>query len=253
MEDLLSNLQNEPLVLIIVAIFAVAIAFLFMIPVFLKYLKLFGLPTIKASDEAKEADEPEEEEDESKKAEKSVTSEVKKATKKFPKLNFKLDFKKKSPKTIVLAVITLLVVVGVGYVAYDFYFRPVRVVSAWQFNLERSGAIKKLQDEGLVAWPKAKIYLLDLRSRESYAKDHLVGSESLPADRAVTEFYPIENVTMIIYSSNFNEARKVAEGIVKNGQSGKINYENPGQVIIIKDGFEGLKGAGLKTESGIWD
>lgn len=169
------------------------------------------------------------------------------------KLSFKLGFKNKSPKTIVLAVITLLIVVGVVYVAYDFYFRPVRVVSAWQFRLERSGAIKKLQDEGLVAWPKAKIYLLDLRSRESYAKNHLVGSESLPADRAVTEFYPIENVTMIIYSSNFNEARKVAEGIVKNGQSGKISYEKPGQVIIIKDGFDGLKGAGLKTESGIWD
>ena len=147
----------------------------------------------------------------------------------------------------------MIVVVGVGYVAYDFYFRPVRVVSAWQFNLERGGVIKKLQNEGLAAWPKAKIYLLDLRSREFYAEDHLVGSESLPADRAVTEFYPIENVTMIIYSSNFNETREVVEGIVKKGQSGKINYENPGQIIIIKDGFEGLKGAGLKTESGEWD
>lgn len=253
MEDILSKLQNEPIALVIIAVLVVAIAFLFLIPVLRNYLKSFGLPTIKAGDEDKEADEPEEGEEEFKKVEKSVTSEVKKASKKFPKLNFKLDFKKKSPKTIVLIVIVLLVVFGVGYVAYDFYSRPVRVVSAWQFKLERGGAIKKLQNEGLVAWPKAKIYLLDLRSRESYAKDHLVGSESLPADRAVTEFYPIENVTMIIYSSNFNEARKVAEGIVKNGQSGKINYENPGQVIIIKDGFEGLKGAGLKTESGEWD
>ncbi len=257
-EDLLNNLQNEPVVLVLVAVLAVAIAFLFMIPVFINYLKSFGLTKIKADDEVKEVEEPEgeaEKPEKPRKEEKVEASEVKKPSKKLPKFSFNLNLKKKSPKTIVLTIIALVIVVGVGYFAYDFFFRPVRIVNAWQIRLERASGINQLQEKGGSAWTSAKVHLLDIRSGESYAEEHIIGSSSLPANRAKTEIYPIDGVALVIYSSefSFDSAKEVAEAILKNGDSGRISYKNQGKIYIIKDGFEGLKKSGLKTEEGAYD
>ena len=223
MEDILSKTQNEPLVLFLIIVGLIAIATIFLIPVFLKYLK---------------------------------SSKYKFAQKKLTiKFNLNIKSKIKSPKYIIVSLLVVVFVVGIGYLAYDFFLAPIRIVSAWQIKLEKGSQLSKLQDGGLASWPKAKIYLLDLRDRDSYAKDHLVGSESLPANIAAIEFYPIDKVTLVVYSSKSNlaEARIAAEGIVKNGGSGKIKYNQPGRIIIIKYGFESLKDAGLKTEGGVWD
>ena len=146
-------------------------------------------------------------------------------------------------------------ILALAYLSYDFFFRPVREVSAWQIKLEQEGKIKRLQKGGLGAWQEAKTYLLDVRNRAIFEKEHLVGSQSLPADRAITETYPIQDVPIIVYSdkSSFDEAKKVAEAIVKNGASSKGAAKNPGRIYVVKDGFEGLKNAGLVTESGVWD
>jgi rhodanese-related sulfurtransferase len=240
-ENLFDTLQNEPVVLVIIAVLAVGVAFLFTLPVFLKYTKSFDLPVIKAS------------EVKPKKKEKVAAPKQKEAPKPRPSLG--LTFNIRSVKILAPLVIVIVILLGGGYLAYDFFVRPVRIVAAGQFKLEKRGALSKLQERGLSAWPEAKLYLLDVRSRSSYAQDHVVGSESLPANRAKLEFYPIEGVPVAVYSSelNLDVAREVAEAISKNGESGRITYENPGKVYVIKDGFEGLKASGLKTEAGEWD
>lgn len=152
------------------------------------------------------------------------------------------------------------VIVGLVFIfgLYAFYYvnQPMRVVTATQFKLEKSASIKQLQEQGLGSWRVAGVYFLDIRSREEYAKEHLKGSESLPTERAIKGKYPFEKIDMAVYSSSskFEEARKVAEAIKKNGDAAEDKYkEKFGKIYVIKDGFEGLKAAGLITESGIWD
>jgi len=168
----------------------------------------------------------------------------------------KLFMNAKKAVNMILISLVFLVVLGVGYLAYDFFLQPVRIVGAAQFKSEKGKNISQLQKGGLSAWRQAKVYLLDVRSRKKHSKEHLVGSESLPAERAVTEAYPIEGVVIAVYSDEaaFDEARKVADAIIRNGESGKVKYdERIGKIFVIKDGYEGLKKAGLSTESGGWD
>ena len=143
-----------------------------------------------------------------------------------------------------------LILVGTAIFAFDFFLRPVRMMDSWQLKLEKGGQLAKLQAGGLSSWPEAKIYLLDVRSSDSYDKGHLRGAQNLPSYKAA-EFYPIENVPVVIYSSEFSleEARKVADVINENGRSGRITYENPGKIFVVKDGFEGLRKAGFRIES----
>ena len=276
MEDILNKLQNEPIALVFIAVVAVVIAFLFMIPVFLNYIKSFNLPIIKSEDEETESStgvveketeemkETEEEVEEVKtpeveapqeqevpkeiKTAHSVASKIKAPAPGFQKLNLKFGFKFAPLKYIFLVVIGLILV-GTAIFAFDFLLRPVRMMDSWQLKLEKGGQLSKLQAGGLSSWPEAKIYLLDVRSRDSYKKGHLRGAENLPSYKAA-EFYPIENIPVIVYSSEFSlsEARKVADAITENGKSGRITYENPGKIFVVKDGFEGLKKAGFKIE-----
>lgn len=271
MEDILNKLQNEPIALVFIAIVAVVIAFLFMIPVFLNYIKSFNLPVIKSEDEetesstevveeeTEEAKETEEETEEIKAPEveeapketktvSSVASKIITPAPGFQKLNLKFGFKFAPLKYIFLVVIGLILV-GTAIFAFDFLLRPVRMMDSWQLKLEKGGQLSKLQAGGLSSWPEAKIYLLDVRSRDSYKKGHLRGAENLPSYKAA-EFYPIENIPVVVYSSEFSlgDARAVADAIDENGKSGRITYENPGKIFIVKDGFEGLKKAGFKIE-----
>ncbi|MEX0621955.1 MAG: rhodanese-like domain-containing protein [Candidatus Woykebacteria bacterium] len=246
MESFLENLQNDPTVLIIVAALAVVIALAFTLPALLKYFKSLGLPTIKA---------PEEKSEKTTEAKPAASNQKKPA---LPTFTFNLSlksFKIKSPKALAVGIVVIIAALVVGYFAYDFFFRPVRVVSAWQLRLEQGAKIKELQEGGLAVWPTAKIYLLDVRSRDDYAKEHLRGSGSLPANRAEDEFYPIEDVVVVVYSGQhgYDLAKGAADDIWQNGQSGRVNYKNQGKIYVVKDGFEGLKNSGLTTEEGEWD
>jgi len=141
-----------------------------------------------------------------------------------------------------------------GYLFY-YYNQPVRIVTASQFKLEKGKDIRELQQNG-GTWDTVGLYLLDVRSRSEYAVEHLKASASLPAERAANESYPIEKVDIAVYSTNdkFEEARKVADAIKRNGYSIKAKYKDKiGKIYVIKDGFEGLKKAGLATQSGGWN
>ncbi len=160
-------------------------------------------------------------------------------------------------KIVALAFLIPLLLVG-SYFLYQVYQegRLVKILSAAEFKEKKFESIQLIQREGLSGSERAKLYLLDIRSREDYAREHLVGSASLPADRATKEMYPIEETDLAIYSVNseFGKARRVADAIKENGDSIKYKYqEKIGKIYVISDGFEGLKNAGLATESGVWD
>ena len=228
MDEVLVYLQNGPVILGLFAAVVVTVASFFLLSVFFRPIQVI---TPKERQEGK----PKKGEINSK---------------------YKFGLTKRATVQVSLAILIGLAMVGASYLAYDFFVQPVRIVGAAQFKLEKGENIHQLQTKGASSWQQAKIYLLDVRSRTEYAKDHLVGSESLPAERAINEAYPIEGVAVAVYSnkSGLDEARKVADAIIKNGESGKVKYkEEIGKIFVIKDGFEGLKNSGLKTEVGEWD
>ena len=176
-------------------------------------------------------------------------------TLKVTKVPKRVRFVKRYPRRSLVVLIFILIAIFASYVYYSFS-QPVRVVSAAQFKLEKGSQVKELQQKGLSGWQEAGVYLLDIRTRDEYTADHLIGSESLPANIASKEKYPMKNVDVVVYStgSRFDEARQTADAIAKNGKSLKRRDRAQfGKIYIISDGFEGLKGAGLATEAGIWD
>ena len=228
MDELFVNLQNE---LVILGLFAAVVvtAALFLL------LSVFFRPTQVITSKERQKDKPKKGEINSK---------------------HKFGLTKRMVVQTSLAILIGLAMIGASYLVYDFFVQPVRIVEAARFKLEKGENIHQLQTKGASSWQQAKIYLLDVRSRTEYAKGHLVGSESLPAERAINEAYPIEGVAVAVYSdkSGLDEARKVADAIIKNGESGKVKYDKKiGRIYVIKDGYEGLKKAGLSTESGGWD
>ena len=270
MEELLNKLQNDPIALLVIAALAVVIAFLFLIPAFINYIRSFQIPILKSKDEkSQKSEEPtkvEEKETERETKEvqaseeqqetdkiKTVHSSISKihiSTPTFQKLNFKIGFRFKPSKYLILIVIAIIFLV-IDIFAFEYFLRPVRMMDAWQLKLEKGGQLSKLQTGGLGSWPEAKIYMIDVRSNESYEKGHLRGAENLPSYRAA-EFYPIEGIPVVVYSSEFSlgDARAVADAIEENGKSGRIKYDKPGKIFVIKDGYEGLKKSGFKIEKG---
>lgn len=228
MNDLLNYLQNELIVLVLLAAAAVTIASFIVLPALFR-------PT-------------------------QAIKPKKEGQGKGPKkegVNSKYDFlpTKRATIQVSLAILIGLAMVGASYLAYDFFFQPVRIVRAAQFKFEKGKDIKELQQRKLGSTQKSEVALVDIRSRSEYAIEHLKGSASLPAELVVKRNLKV-NLDIAVYSSadEFEEARRVAEAIRKNAESTQNKYkEKIGKIYVISDGYEGLKNAGLITESGAWD
>lgn len=234
MEAILTSVQSNPLLPVIIAIFALILAFVFVFPAFLEYFKSINLPQMKM---------PKKE---------NIVEEVSAISGENTQKNFKLKFNFKSPVIALGFLVAIGVVTVAGYFAYGFFYKSVRSINSWQVKVEYGRQISMLQNGGPTSWPKAKVYLLDVRSKESFTNFHIVGSINLPVNLAIKEQYPLEEVPIFVYSGQFNteDAKSVADAIVANGKNGKIKYKNPGKIFVVEDGFEGLKKYGLKTESG---
>ena len=171
---------------------------------------------------------------------------------KFPA---RFSFIKRHPKRSLAFIIVILVAIFGAYVYYSFS-QPVRIVFAGQLRIERLNALKQVQSDDATVSDNSGIYLLDIRSRKEYAVEHLKQSDNKPADRNAAGMAPLDGVDLVIYStgSRFTEARRVADVIKKHEALLKGKYtKKPGKVYIVRDGFEGLKKAGLATESGGFD
>lgn len=225
---------KEPIVLVLLAAIAATAALLFLVPGLLGYIGSMKLPKLGSPSEEKPKVKPAKE---------------KKPT---PAVNLQINLKsKKAAAALLLA----LAIFGAGFVAYDFFLRPVRILSSSQLKLEKGRVIEKLQQGSLGDFTKVGIAILDVRSRGEYAQDHLVNSASLPAGRAVN-MVPLDGVVLVIYSSSsqFAQARLVADSMRKNVRFAKGEYKKgQGRIFVVKDGFEGLKEAGFVTTPGIWD
>ena len=132
---------------------------------------------------------------------------------------------------------------------------PIKVVTASELKNQYSQELSLLANKGLGYSDKAGVYLLDIRSRDDYNLEHLKGSSSKPAEKAVKNVYPQKNQLVIVArESEMKTAREVAEAIkAKEGGSPVVGGKSFGKIYIITDGYEGLKKAGLETEVGIWD
>lgn len=156
----------------------------------------------------------------------------------------------------VFYILILLIVGGVGFYIFKANTAPILYLNAEQTNNRESSKLKELQAKGFKNFQTIGVYLLDIRSRKDFAASHLKGSTSQPAESAAVLTYPLEKVDIIVYSTekDSESAKKVGEQILKNGEKVKSTYKNPvGQVIVVTDGFEGLKSLGLETEKGAWD
>ncbi len=171
----------------------------------------------------------------------------------------KVDFGQKARKSFqrnpkqALVLISLAVILAASGCLYYYFNQPVRIVSAGQFKLEKGRDIKQLQQRKPGSVQENKVAVVDIRSRAEYAVEHLKGSASLPAELVVKQKLKID-LDIAVYSSaaRFEEARNVARAIRKNAKSNQAKYK-VGKIYVIRDGFEGLKKAGLITESGGWD
>ncbi|MDP2671027.1 MAG: rhodanese-like domain-containing protein [bacterium] len=150
-------------------------------------------------------------------------------------------------QSTIIAVLLVVVLAG-GYYLY-LSSQSVIYLSGSELKSRKASNLQILEKEGVGASRKAQIYLLDIRSRDEYIEEYILGSASLPAERAKKEAYPMDKkyILVVFGSQNrFDEAKETAAAIIKNGK--ESGYQ--GNVFLIKDGFEGLKKAGLKTARG---
>lgn len=146
---------------------------------------------------------------------------------------------------IVIFVIVLLLTAG-----YLFYLqgRP-QIITAERFNKREAasvGIIQNNQDYFIIK--NSDMYIVDIRSEEEYTKEHIKGSFSVPFEEfekwsKLQKGSKIKGKKLAIYSSRdeLGQAREAAD-IIKG--------EVEDKVYVVKEGFEGLKSAGLATAQG---
>ncbi|MBI4811989.1 hypothetical protein HY798_00855 [Candidatus Falkowbacteria bacterium] len=164
--------------------------------------------------------------------------------------------------TVLLGIAVILILVCGAAFYYSFFFKSrlvqrtvsvVRIVSSEQLQEREIENISILIGDDPAWYKKTRLLFLDVRSGEEYVKEHLKNSMSLPVDK-MQQFLQPEEVSLAVYSSRDEllEAEKVAGYLdQKNRDFGRAGMV--GEIYLIGDGFEGLKSAGLPTESGFFD
>lgn len=127
---------------------------------------------------------------------------------------------------------------------------PVPIeVTASQLQSEKAVGLAAIQSKGIMSYRQAGLYLLDLRNFNDFTTDNINGSSNKPVEKAKQEQSLFDGVDLVIYSyaNDLTGAQEAAAAITKNSQQNLELYKNPGKVIIVKDGYEGLKNLGLLT------
>ena len=165
------------------------------------------------------------------------------------KLSFTISYSfKKIRKNLVWSV-TVAVVVGVllgGSIFYYFASLPT-VITAAEFKNAESEALKQLESiRTLEVQEKGSIYLMDTRSHLDYFNSHVGGSfNASPKKFDPSKFEPDNSVAFYSSKDEFDEAYRMARS---------LKLEKPKnlflKVYVIKNGFEGLREAGIEIRSG---
>jgi rhodanese-related sulfurtransferase len=160
-----------------------------------------------------------------------------------------------SYKKLLIILLGVFIIILLFVFGFFYYLKTqsVQTVTAQKLKNSEITNIQILQGKDPLWYENSALLLLDIRSREDYAKGHLKNSRNLPAEE-IKRFIQPEREAVAIYSSkdNFSEVEKAADYISKKNKD--LNQENKvGKIYIIEDGFEGLKDAGLIVEEGFYD
>ena len=165
------------------------------------------------------------------------------------KLSFAIFYSLKKVRKNLAWSVTVAVVVGVllgGSIFYYFASLPT-VVTAAEFKNAESEALKQLESiTTFEVQEKGSIYLMDTRSHLDYFNSHVGGSfNASPKKFDPSKFEPDNSVAFYSSKDEFDEAYRMARS---------LKLEKPKnlflKVYVIKNGFEGLREAGIEIRSG---
>lgn len=212
-EDLLSNLQNEPSMLVLIAFLVVVVAFLFLFPKFTNDTYSFNLASLRDSESGK-----------------LILPNIKSSAEKI----------RKNWVAVVAVVIALSVAGGAALFLY-IQNTPVLILSARHFLILERSQVELLKTAGSYAeiYDKGDLLFFDTRDASSYFIAHAQGAENVKPSQFIEVkdlSYP-KDKRVVLYGSKsqFDQLRVVAE---------KIRQAGAEKVYIIKDGIDGFKGAG---------
>ena len=83
-----------------------------------------------------------------------------------------------------------------------------------------------------------KLLLIDVRSKEAFAKDHLENARNIPLEEL--EKAPIEDIEMIVYSERGEDSVNASRILSNRGYQGVYNLEG-GVVFWIRAGYGVVK------------
>jgi hypothetical protein len=117
--------------------------------------------------------------------------------------------------------------------------------------LERE-KLETIQERGYQDWYETKLYVVDARDSQKYEQEHIKGSGKTTAKRLTTLLLPSDTTFVLISDSqDLVGLRKTLEEVERN--SLKNGLDRKAKIYLLKDGYEGLKRVGLKTEAGGYD
>lgn len=219
-EDLLSSLQNEPFVMVLIVFLIVIIAFLFLFPKFLNDTRSFNLVSLRDSESGK------------------LT---------LPNIKSSAEKMRKNWIAVVAVVIFLAVASGAALFLY-IQNTPILILSARHFLIIEKSQVELLKTAGSYAeiYDKGDLLFFDTRDAGSYFIAHAQGAENSELNQFVEikDFSYPKDKRVVLYGSKsqFDQLRVVAE---------KIRQAGAQKVYIIKDGLDGFKGAGYPLEEKI--
>ncbi len=221
MEDLLAYLQNEPIVLVLLAAAAVTLAAFFILPGLFRPIQVMKVKEEKKTQPKAAA----------KEKVASETTTVKQVTTIGLLKNWKAA----------LVIIAFLIAASGGLLYLYVQNTSILMLSARQFLLLERSEMELLKSgvSYVEIYEKGSILLLDSREYTDFYKAHAKGASNVTLEgilEADQLYYP-KDKKVAIYgtAAQLDQIRKVAE---------KLREAGVKKVYIIKDGIEGFRGEG---------
>lgn len=146
---------------------------------------------------------------------------------------------RKHPIQLLVAVAIVVGMLALGYYLYSKDL-PVQIAASSFVRQERA-ELDKIQNEPTPAAAieaTDQLVLIDIRGAGFY-REHIQGAYAIPLEIFRLEEQPISHKRVAVYSDNLKDSQEAANYLKKQRNL---------KIYIIKDGYEGLKAAGLKIQ-----